>query len=226
MKTLLANGADANSKGVGGNRPLHAAAKTGDAKILKALLDHGADVNARDKEGQTVLHAAALYQVMPMIEVLLAHGADVNAEDKTGGTPADLACVGQSSEALKRLLAAGAKVKNASGAYQRAITTGSLEMVQLLAGSGVPLEGTNALSAAAGGPYEEIGLYLLSKGAKADEVYANERRPIHYAAMAGHARLIAALLVKAGADSAAARKIVEENRNEEFRSKALAALGG
>lgn len=57
-------------------RPLHSAAASRDANIVKALLDGGPDVNAKQAGGFTALHAAALHGNEAMVAVLLDANAD------------------------------------------------------------------------------------------------------------------------------------------------------
>ena len=62
IKSLLANGADVNAKGLFGWTPLHLAAQYGHKEIVEYLIEKGgADVNAKGKYGLTPLHLAAQY---------------------------------------------------------------------------------------------------------------------------------------------------------------------
>ena len=55
---LLSNGADVNAPQRGGDSLLHAAARRGDAGIVRYLLRRGAAVDARDARGETALEQA------------------------------------------------------------------------------------------------------------------------------------------------------------------------
>ena len=53
VRLLLEAGADANSRQVHGNTPLHTAAHMGDTATVKALLAHGADAGVRSDDGKS-----------------------------------------------------------------------------------------------------------------------------------------------------------------------------
>lgn len=54
-RALLATGANANAKGVGGRTPLQLAIGRDNAELVRLLIESGADVNALDARGRTPL---------------------------------------------------------------------------------------------------------------------------------------------------------------------------
>jgi uncharacterized protein len=58
VKALISNGADVNSKNVGGETPLFAAAQYGLPEMAQLLVSSGADVSVRNSLGETALRVA------------------------------------------------------------------------------------------------------------------------------------------------------------------------
>ena len=54
----MADGADVNTKDVGGVTPLHYATSLGHKEVAEPLITKGADVNAKDAFGRTLLDLA------------------------------------------------------------------------------------------------------------------------------------------------------------------------
>ena len=65
---------------------LHAAAKAGDADILRGLIDGGADVNQADARGISALGVAVGFNRLPAVQALLAAGARIDQPDGRGNT--------------------------------------------------------------------------------------------------------------------------------------------
>ena len=65
---------------------LHAAAKAGDAGILRGLIDGGADVNQADARGISALGVAVGFNRLPAVQALLAAGARIDQPDGRGNT--------------------------------------------------------------------------------------------------------------------------------------------
>ncbi|KAK4187489.1 ankyrin repeat-containing domain protein [Podospora australis] len=61
-----------------GCTPLHIAAESGDAAVVRELLSLGADLNAVDTIGRTPVHMAARYSKVEAVECLVELGADVS----------------------------------------------------------------------------------------------------------------------------------------------------
>lgn len=92
-RELVARGAEvaATAKNAMKVQPLHAAAASGRAALVKLLLEHGAPPDARQQMGWTALHEAARNGNAEMAQALLAHGADPNLANDEGKTAAMLA---------------------------------------------------------------------------------------------------------------------------------------
>ncbi|MBI3554182.1 MAG: ankyrin repeat domain-containing protein [Elusimicrobia bacterium] len=85
---LIRRGARVNIKMKGGESPLHGAARSGHAALVRLLLRHNADPNAADKRGKTPLHAAAWRGQEAVARILVAAGGRPKAKDNAGKTPA------------------------------------------------------------------------------------------------------------------------------------------
>ena len=72
VRTLLAEGADPNTRGPSGVNALMAAALGGHADVIELLLNGGADVDAADNDGATALMAAAESGHGDAVRLLLA----------------------------------------------------------------------------------------------------------------------------------------------------------
>jgi ankyrin repeat protein len=108
LKRLLATGADANVKRMGGTTALMFAAKDGNVEIVKALLDAGAKPNTTDSDGDTALIYAALDGRVDAARALLEAGADLNSKNNKGQTALMSAAMRGRNETAKALLEAGA----------------------------------------------------------------------------------------------------------------------
>jgi cytohesin len=91
---LISKGADIHTVTNDGYAPLHAAARGGNAGLVRLLIEKGADVNAQTKSGDTPLHWAAQacrYDQAETVEALLSAGAEVLVKNKVGFTPLESA---------------------------------------------------------------------------------------------------------------------------------------
>jgi ankyrin repeat protein len=90
IQLLLANGAEVNTKTVGGDypgdTPLHASASAGDTQIVDWLLDKGADINAVTQSGYTPLRRSVDQGNLIMAKLLLERGSDIATKDNNGLT--------------------------------------------------------------------------------------------------------------------------------------------
>jgi len=69
-RTLIAHGADVNTKAANDLRPLHTAAARGNLEAATLLLDHGADLNATSSDGKTALAYAEERNQSEMVKFL------------------------------------------------------------------------------------------------------------------------------------------------------------
>lgn len=106
---LLADGADPNAKGFGGETALTIAAEHGHAEIVKVLLANGADKNAITNNGDNALHYASEYGHRTVVEVLVDTGIDLNQKDKDGETPLAIAKRRSNEDVVQLLMGADAK---------------------------------------------------------------------------------------------------------------------
>ncbi len=100
VKSLLAKGADVNSKNSSKMTALHFAAAYNHLEVCKVLIDHGANVNAKNFKGMTPLHWPAKQGYIKVVKLLLKHGSDPHSRNNDGKTPIDLA----NSKKIKKIL--------------------------------------------------------------------------------------------------------------------------
>lgn len=102
---LIAAGADVNKKEIHGTTPLHKAALSCHATIVRLLIANGAEVDAKASYPlQTPLHWAARNGHSDIVKMLIESGADVNAKTKNGETPLHLAAHYANAQTVKALL--------------------------------------------------------------------------------------------------------------------------
>jgi ankyrin repeat protein len=80
-----------DSRGKGGETPLHWMAVLGDAKAIEILMKNGAVVNAADHAGNTPLHEAVSLCHANAIDSLLKFGANAFQKNVNGITPYNIA---------------------------------------------------------------------------------------------------------------------------------------
>ncbi len=90
---LIRSGADVNmvSRNTMRVTPLHSAAATRNAELVKLILRAGADPNPQQQSGYTALHSAAFHNDAEMARALLDAGADRNLRSDDGLTAVELA---------------------------------------------------------------------------------------------------------------------------------------
>jgi ankyrin repeat protein len=212
VRTLLAQGADANAPGAYGTPALHWAVRVEDRATAGLLLDAGADPNAKTAQGVAPLHLAIANGDLATVDLLLAAGADAALPNRAAESPLMLAARTGDTAIAARLLAAGAAVDAREAEYaQTALMTaareGHADVVRLLLEEGadvnaqtragaVPnfrLPGENAGSKGVGivrGGWPDHGMRAPVPGAKTPLLYATRRGDL----------AVTRLLVEAGAD--------------------------
>lgn len=148
VASLLAGGADPNTRDDMGATALMYAAIYSSADTVRLLLKSRADVNAANATGSTALMWAAGDAVKTRL--LIEHGAAVNARAGDGTTALLVAARYGNAEALRALLAAGADLKVApNDALLRAVFVrdNSDEVQRVLQQAGVVLRDPSRLNA-------------------------------------------------------------------------------
>jgi ankyrin repeat protein len=109
IEALLAEGAEINARGEGGETPLIRAILEGHVDVAELLIARGADVMARNERGLTPLHAATYSGSAEAAWLLLDHGAAL--EDRanvSGATPLIVAAEENHTAVAELLIARGA----------------------------------------------------------------------------------------------------------------------
>ena len=176
VRSLIAAGADVNTKGRDMKTPLIYASTCGHAEMAKFLIAAGADVNAKDRDSRTPLHLATERGDIEMVKALISAGADVNAKDRDSRTPLHPATERGDIEMVKALISAGTDVKQ--GHLQIPLLTaserGDIEMVKALISAGADVNtrnchGLTPLLAACHRDHNEIAEALIAAGANVSE---------------------------------------------------------
>ena len=80
-----------NTRGNGGESPLHWMSTLGDSKAVRLLLEAGAAIDATDKHGNTPLHEAVSGRHTQAAQALIEHGASIGIKNSRGQTVKDIA---------------------------------------------------------------------------------------------------------------------------------------
>lgn len=194
--TLIERGADVNSVGNDGKRPLHQAVLTAE-QVARKLLDAGADINAQDNDGNTPLHIACTDAEEDTVIWLLKAGADHEIQNNDGRTPQNLAMENGLSRALDLM-------KPQEGLLA-ACKDNQRRTVQILLKNGGedinrPDElGNTPLIYACRHNARDIVRLLLNHHADPNLANRQNHAPLHFAAKLGSSDIIT-LLMNAGAD--------------------------
>jgi hypothetical protein len=149
------------------NEDLLAAARKGDAAVVKSLLDKGADVNAKSPYGSTPLFFACDRGHVEVAKLLIERGADVNVKDTFyGATALTWASMKGRVDMIKLLLDKGAS--GVDEVLMGGIQSGKPELVKLALSTGKVSAAsmTSALSTATRMKKDDIVAMLKDAGAK------------------------------------------------------------
>ena len=117
-KIFTNSNGDLNAADENGYSLIHAAARIGDADMIKTLIEAGVDVDlVSEDRGFTPLIYAAEEGRPDAIEALIEAGADVNKPDKFGNTAVSTAALNGENEAIEVLSKAGADINCPKGSY-------------------------------------------------------------------------------------------------------------
>lgn len=219
MALLCSFGADISCRTRSGKTPLHFLSVRQNCEALRrAVMDLGADVNAASNRGSCPLHWAAGTGLVANCEELIYHGANPQAVDDNGATPLILACGGRQGvtregsvvATVRALLEAGAdvaaKTKRGLSSLHFAARTGRADVCRLLLLYGADLHskttcsGRSPLFFAVQSDDTSVIAFLVSKGARINDVDLKNRTPLYLAACEGRARAVSVLL-EFGADT-------------------------
>jgi ankyrin repeat protein len=110
VKSLIAEGEDANKRDRSLGWPLHQAALNDYVEIAETLIAAGADVNVEHKIFGTPLHAAAQKGSFGVAALLLENGADPNSRFGDGSTPLHFAASRRHIAMIELLVVNGADI--------------------------------------------------------------------------------------------------------------------
>jgi len=137
---LLSKGADADSRDLLGNTPLHYAVRWNALHAAAELLADGCSVDSKNASGKTPLSDAARSGAKAMVTLLLSKGAFINASDATGKTVLTDAVQSQYAEMVQLLLSKGASVNiqdmYGRNTYHEAADIGDIKIIQMLRAAG------------------------------------------------------------------------------------------
>jgi ankyrin repeat protein len=201
VDSILQKGADPNAYDDDSDNMLINAAIYGSIDCMRTLLEHKADPNLTNQFGHTALMLCT--HDLDKIKLLLKYGANINAAAKSGSTPLLLACSGYGQyEIVKWLIDHGADITakrwNTETALIRAVQFGDTMTVSLLVSKGFAIDsaawGYTPLTNAVSMNNWPVVFWLLDHGADVNIVDPDNRLPVMFAAIAGNAEAVYAML--------------------------------
>ena len=214
VKRLVEAGADVDVKDTTGLSTLMVATQEGHADVVAYVLGFGVlDVDEVDGEELTPLKNACLEGHLDVVRVLVEEGGvDVDVEGKDEYGPIYWACCGGEVDVVRLLVDAGSGsgVGKDGGVWVSglvaAVRSRSLEIVRLLMGMGVDVDGVDGngatpLCCASVSQFTDGVRVLLGEGG-ADVNKAGEegKTPLHWACLVAKKPGIVRVLLEAGAD--------------------------
>lgn len=196
---LLAAGADVDVVNDSGDTPLHVAGCNAAFRVAKALIKAGAQVNALNLNGDTPLHQATAAGAAKLVKLLVENGADATIRNDDGKTALDVVC-------LKECRA------GAEGKIVKLLTKTTANAVPERRTSKTPPEKTNAeldeeliklAGLANSNETQGKAVELIRMGASPDACCTEVGGTALHATAEHDNDLIAALLIKHGADVSA-----------------------
>ena len=185
------------------------AARTQDAKTVRALLGQKADVNARASDGSTALLWLAHWNDVETADLLLKAGADANTANDFRMTPLSQACTNGSAEFVRLLLKSGANPNTAIATGETPLMTcartGNADAVRLLIEYGAavnakePAQSQTALMWAAAERHSNVVSALIAAHADVKAHSKEGFTPIHFSARVGDLESVK-LFLAAGVD--------------------------
>ena len=188
IRTLLEDGADANTQNAEGRTALWEASGRGHSQIVELLLASGADVDRASNVGTTAIWAASNGGHTRIVQLLLAKGADVDTRSDIG-TALLAASAGGHSQIVQLLLEGGADAMGSEDVtpLMMASLRGHDVVVQLLLAHGADVDskedeaGMTALLVASQSGRAEIVRLLLVGGADVELRSADGRSALDVA---------------------------------------------
>ena len=104
MSSLISDGSRSTAIFDKGRQAIHAAAETGNIRIILAVMEKGANINAQDMNGYAPIHIAAERGYENFIKDLIIHGAAVNATTHLNQTALHIAAAKGHVNTLQNLL--------------------------------------------------------------------------------------------------------------------------
>ena len=195
VKSSIEDGADVNTKDIGGDTPLHIAAAKGHEEVVKLLIEKGATI--------ANLHIASYMGNLEKAEAFINDGADINSTDGHGYAPLHYAAQNGQKEAAELLIAKGAdvNVKNWGGETPLYIAAakGQMEVAELLIAKGADVDGKNnsgyvPLSWAVWNEDRDMIKLLVTRGADVNLTPNDDWPFLHYVAWNDDRELVELLL--------------------------------
>lgn len=177
-----------------GERPIHAAAKTGSIKMVRFLIENGADFSAIDNEGDSILHYAFnsdSQKNIDLIEYLLESGFDFGVKNMKGWTLLMLAIQERNWSIAKYLSEKKAAInipdKYGNSPLHVVVSNGPSELIKALICSGADL---NAKDNKGRTPFHCVSAYsddfnaiirlFLNNGADINALDNKGKTPFYY----------------------------------------------